>query len=222
MNGDFSWSPDEPPVLTEIQLDIAAGQLVAVVGSTGCGKSSLVSAALGYMHQVTGPAVTARGKVAYVPQVSSFPPWAGLEAGGKRAPHISPTTVVAWRSIGNFCMARAQAPFVMAGTVRANILFGQPYDESLYESCIRAAQLEADFAQLPGGDLTELGERGWGVGGAVTWLLVLDNPRLPERHELLPPASLKQELHGVRSGLSPFAQISQPWRRQLHCARCCR
>ena len=43
------------------------GALVAVVGSVGSGKSSLLSAALGEMTLLEGRA-NFRGKVAYVPQ----------------------------------------------------------------------------------------------------------------------------------------------------------
>ena len=37
-----------------INLEVAEGRLVAVVGTVGCGKSSLISAILGEMDKVTG------------------------------------------------------------------------------------------------------------------------------------------------------------------------
>jgi ATP-binding cassette subfamily C (CFTR/MRP) protein 1 len=43
--------------------------------------------------------------------------------------------------------------------VRENILFGRPYDAARYQLSVAAAQLEPDLAMLPGGDMTELGER---------------------------------------------------------------
>lgn len=51
-----------------------------------------------------------------------------------------------------------QAPFILGGTVRDNILFGRPYDEERYRLAVQAAQLEADLAMLPAGDMTELGK----------------------------------------------------------------
>lgn len=52
-------------------MDIPVGSLVAVVGSTGEGKTSLVSAMLGELPPAPGaPEPVVRGKVAYVPQVS--------------------------------------------------------------------------------------------------------------------------------------------------------
>ena len=60
----FKWTPDEPNVLSDINLNIPAGSLTAVVGTVGCGKSSLISAILGEMDKECG-SVTTRGKVAH-------------------------------------------------------------------------------------------------------------------------------------------------------------
>lgn len=59
-----------------------------------------------------------------------------------------------------------QSPFILGGTVRDNILFGRQYDEERYRRAVQAAQLEHDLAQLQAGDMTELGE--WGFGGVLT------------------------------------------------------
>ncbi|KAL7089482.1 hypothetical protein ACP275_13G188700 [Erythranthe tilingii] len=70
-NGYFSWeAQSERPTLSNINLDIPIGSLVAVVGSTGEGKTSLVSAMLGELPAVADATVVIRGDVAYVPQVS--------------------------------------------------------------------------------------------------------------------------------------------------------
>jgi ATP-binding cassette, subfamily C (CFTR/MRP), member 1 len=55
-----------------VNLEIPVGSLVAVVGSTGEGKTSLVSAMLGELPAVAGSntSVVIRGTVAYVPQIS--------------------------------------------------------------------------------------------------------------------------------------------------------
>jgi ABC-type Mn2+/Zn2+ transport system ATPase subunit len=60
----------ERTTLSNIHLDISVGNLVAVVGSTGEGKTSLVSAILGEIPAVADTEVVVRGTVAYVPQVS--------------------------------------------------------------------------------------------------------------------------------------------------------
>lgn len=54
-NGTFTWGePTETPILCNINLRISTGQLVAIVGTVGTGKSSLVSAFLGEMDKVSG------------------------------------------------------------------------------------------------------------------------------------------------------------------------
>ncbi|CAI5503205.1 unnamed protein product, partial [Closterium sp. Naga37s-1] len=112
--------------LTDVTLSVEPGKLVAVVGATGQGKSSLVSALLGEMPMVSGdsPPII-RGRVAYVSQVS----------------------------------------WIFNATVRENILFGLPYERQRYERAVRVSALERDLELLPGGDLTEIGERGVNVSG---------------------------------------------------------
>lgn len=53
-NGTFSWGPGEPAILSDINLRVGRGQLVAVVGSVGAGKTSLLSAVLGEMEKQSG------------------------------------------------------------------------------------------------------------------------------------------------------------------------
>ncbi|KAF4398458.1 hypothetical protein G4B88_025437 [Cannabis sativa] len=70
-NGYFSWDAKaNKPTLSNINLDIREGSLVAIVGGTGEGKTSLLSAMLGELPSVTSQSVVIRGNVAYVPQIS--------------------------------------------------------------------------------------------------------------------------------------------------------
>lgn len=59
----------------------------------------------------------------------------------------------------------AQEPWLFTGTVRSNILFGQPYDRERYRQVVRKCALERDFALLPHGDRTVVGERGASLSG---------------------------------------------------------
>ncbi|EXC25625.1 ABC transporter C family member 2 [Morus notabilis] len=125
-NGNFSWdSQAERSTLSNINLDISAGSLVAIVGSTGEGKTSLISAMLGELPSVGDSSVDIRGTVAYVPQVS----------------------------------------WIFNATVRDNILFGSPFYPARYEKAIDVTALGPDLDVLPGGDLTEIGERGVNISG---------------------------------------------------------
>lgn len=49
--------------------------------------------------------------------------------------------------------------------MRSNILFGQPYDRERYRQVVRKCALERDFALLPHGDRTIIGERGASLSG---------------------------------------------------------
>ncbi|PHT93257.1 ABC transporter C family member 2 [Capsicum annuum] len=125
-NGCFSWeSKAEKPTLSNINLDIPIGSLVAIVGGTGEGKTSLISAMLGELPSFSDSVVVIRGTVAYVPQVS----------------------------------------WIFNATVRENILFGSAIDAARYNRAIDVTALRHDLELLPGGDLTEIGERGVNISG---------------------------------------------------------
>ncbi|KAL0104446.1 hypothetical protein PUN28_017289 [Cardiocondyla obscurior] len=68
-NGNFSWDSEEVerPILRNINFHVEQGQLVAVVGTVGSGKSSLLSALLGEMDKLSGK-VNTKGSIAYVSQ----------------------------------------------------------------------------------------------------------------------------------------------------------
>nr|XP_050866832.1 multidrug resistance-associated protein 1 isoform X1 [Vespula vulgaris] len=68
-NGSFTWDIEnsDKPILKNINMSIEQGQLVAVVGSVGSGKSSLISAFLGEMEKLNGR-VNTKGSIAYVSQ----------------------------------------------------------------------------------------------------------------------------------------------------------
>ncbi|XP_029130585.1 ABC transporter C family member 2 isoform X2 [Cajanus cajan] len=126
-NGYFSWDEKaERATLSNINVDIPVGSLVAVVGSTGEGKTSLVSAMLGELPPMAADtSVVMRGTVAYVPQVS----------------------------------------WIFNATVRDNVLFGSVFDPTRYQRAINVTELQHDLELLPGGDLTEIGERGVNISG---------------------------------------------------------
>ncbi|RKP26406.1 P-loop containing nucleoside triphosphate hydrolase protein, partial [Syncephalis pseudoplumigaleata] len=54
----------------------------------------------------------------------------------------------------------SQNPWILSGTVRENILFGNAYDDAWYQQVVHGCALEKDFALLAEGDSTFIGERG--------------------------------------------------------------
>ncbi|XP_040290616.1 canalicular multispecific organic anion transporter 1-like [Bufo bufo] len=123
-DASFTWEPGTSPAVKNVNLNIKEGNLVAVVGGVGSGKSSLVCAMLGEMDHVYGH-INIKGSVGYVPQQ-------------------------AW---------------IQNATLRDNILFGSPLDEARYQRVLEACALLPDLQMLPGGDMSEIGEKGINLSG---------------------------------------------------------
>ena len=58
-----------------------------------------------------------------------------------------------------------QEAFLVNDTLKNNILFGKEYEKSKYEKVLDLSQLRPDLEMLPGGDMTEIGERGLNLSG---------------------------------------------------------
>ncbi|XP_047452289.1 ATP-binding cassette sub-family C member 8 isoform X2 [Mugil cephalus] len=144
-SGYFTWT-DGPPTLSNVDIRIPFGKLTMIVGQVGCGKSSLLLAALGEMQRVSG-AVT----------WNSLP---SLESEGDESPtdrdaasdgDIRKRGAVAYAS---------QKPWLLNATVVENITFEMPMIKSRYKAVVDACSLQPDIDILPQGDQTEIGERG--------------------------------------------------------------
>ncbi|CAN1776374.1 ABC transporter C family member 14 [Linum perenne] len=71
-NGTFSWDNNgDEKILNDINLEIKKGELAAIVGTVGSGKSSLLASILGETHKIAGKQVLVRGSTGYVAQT----PW---------------------------------------------------------------------------------------------------------------------------------------------------
>lgn len=129
--------------LRDINVTIQKGDLCAVVGPVGSGKSSFLQALIGEMKRTKG-SVKFGGSIAYASQQA----W-------MQSCSLRVSFHCAW---GDFAIADL-------ALVKDNILFGQPYDEQRYDRVVHDACLEADFAMLPSGDMTEIGEKGVTLSG---------------------------------------------------------
>ncbi|KAF9438519.1 hypothetical protein BGZ76_007193 [Entomortierella beljakovae] len=115
---------DYSPTLIDINLKVTRGELTAVVGRVGQGKTSLLNAIIGDMYKRQG-SVTVYGRLAYV----------------------------------------AQSAWIVNATLRDNITFGNAFDQERYDHILMACGLLPDIEMLPGGDMTEIGERGINLSG---------------------------------------------------------
>uniref|UniRef100_A0AAQ4S6M8 ATP-binding cassette, sub-family C (CFTR/MRP), member 8 n=1 Tax=Gasterosteus aculeatus aculeatus TaxID=481459 RepID=A0AAQ4S6M8_GASAC len=131
-SGYFTWTHG-PPTLSNVDIKIPFGKLTMIVGQVGCGKSSLLLAALGEMQRVSG-----------VVAWNSLP---NLESEGDE------------RKRGAVGYA-SQKPWLLNATLVENITFEMPMIQPRYDAVIEACSLQPDIDILPQGDQTEIGERG--------------------------------------------------------------
>ncbi|XP_027336486.1 ABC transporter C family member 8-like isoform X2 [Abrus precatorius] len=59
----------------------------------------------------------------------------------------------------------SQTPWIQSGTIRDNILYGKPMDETRYKYIIKVCALDKDIDGFSHGDLTEIGQRGINMSG---------------------------------------------------------
>uniref|UniRef100_A0A9J7ZQQ1 ATP-binding cassette, sub-family C (CFTR/MRP), member 8b n=1 Tax=Cyprinus carpio carpio TaxID=630221 RepID=A0A9J7ZQQ1_CYPCA len=129
VNGYFTWTQG-CPTLSNIDIKVPFGQLTMIVGQVGCGKSSLLLAALGEMQKISGNIT-----------------WNNI------------LTACVFRKRGSVAYA-SQRPWLLNATVEENILFDMAPNEKRYKEVIEVCQLQPDIDTLPQGDQTVIGERG--------------------------------------------------------------
>lgn len=69
------FGPSGPVVLDDINLTVAAGEFVCLLGASGCGKSTLLNIIAGLEHPSTGTVTVASGNAAVMFQESALFPW---------------------------------------------------------------------------------------------------------------------------------------------------
>lgn len=146
--------------LPRFSLHVKKGQLLAIVGAVGAGKSSIVSVILGELQPKSSSSAAAAAAVAAVVM--------DVQRGtDSTAPCtlIGNSNNISTANSSNILAYSQQIPWIMSDTIRENILFGQPYNNESYNAVIKACALDTDFHAMPAGDLTEVGERGVSLSG---------------------------------------------------------
>ena len=125
-------------VLVDVSLTIAPGETIAIVGSSGAGKTTLANL-IGRMYDVTRGTVKLDGH------------------------DVRDVTGISLRSaIG----VVSQDPHMFHESIKANLLYAQPgaTDAQLVEAC-KSAYIHDAIASLPDGYDTVVGERGYRLSG---------------------------------------------------------
>jgi NHLM bacteriocin system ABC transporter peptidase/ATP-binding protein len=134
----FGYSLLEPPLITKFSLHLNPGSRVAIVGRTGCGKSTLANLVSGL-----------------------YEPWSGeILIDGKKREEISHTT------LNNSIAMVDQNLFLFEGTVKENISFwDQTIPEKDLIQAAKEASIHEDVAARPGAYDSHVEENGKNFSG---------------------------------------------------------
>ncbi|KAJ2799477.1 hypothetical protein H4R20_004425, partial [Coemansia guatemalensis] len=167
-------TPEPAPAfeLRDITLRFPAGELSIIVGPTGAGKSSLLSALIGEMTLTDGRVI--------LPTVD--PRAAGAAAGNK---YKSVVELASQGAVMEDVAYVAQEAWLRNATIRDNITFGEPFDAARYEEVLRVCALKPDLRILTAGDRTEIGERGITLSGGQKQRMALARAVYSSRRILL-------------------------------------
>ena len=131
----FSYTPDKP-LIQNVNLDVKSGQRVAIVGPTGCGKTTLINLLMRFYD------------------VNS----------GKICVDGHPITSLTRKSLRTNYGMVLQDTWLKAGTIRENIIIGKPdaTDEEV-KAAAKAAHAHGFIKRLPNGYDTRITEDGGGL-----------------------------------------------------------
>ena len=144
-NVSFSYTP-EKPLIEDISLSVKPGQRIAIVGPTGCGKTTLINLLMRF-YDVNGGSIRVDGE------------------------DIREVTRSSLRA--NYGMV-LQDTWLMCGTVRENIVMGKPdATEEEILAAAKAAHAHSFIKRLKNGYDTHIGEGGEGLSQGQRQLLCI-------------------------------------------------
>ena len=137
----------------DLNLKIHKGEFICVIGEVGSGKSSLISAILGDMIYLDQNMIDQYSEDLMNTELR------------RKINQESMDAHKGLIKVGGSISYVQQIPWIQNKTIRDNILFGLNLNEDRYNRTIEICQLASDLEMLPGGDLTEIGEKGINLSG---------------------------------------------------------
>ena len=145
-NLSFRYSELEPFVLRDCSFRIAPGESVAIVGASGCGKTTLVKLLLGLIPPTDGQVLVG-----------------GVD--------VQKMGLAAYRQLVGTVM---QDDPLFAGSIADNVSFFDPSpNQEAIERCTRLAAVHEDIAAMPMGYHTLIGDMGAALSGGQRQRLLL-------------------------------------------------
>ncbi|EIW65942.1 hypothetical protein TREMEDRAFT_35671 [Tremella mesenterica DSM 1558] len=140
---------DDKFKLSNVTLSVPEGRLTIVCGPLGSGKSLLLRALLGEATVTSGILLAPRTHPAATPL---------------NGPAVRRAWTLSTWLDDSVCYA-PQAAYIRHGTIKDNVLFGQPMWKERYERALWEAGLSGDLKGFEEGDRTEVGEMGVTLSG---------------------------------------------------------
>ena len=161
--------PEEVLALEHIDLDVPAGQTIALVGATGAGKSTMAKLAARFYDPTRGRVLVDDHDLR---EISSH-------------------------SLRSQMGIVPQEAFLFSGSVRENIAFGRPdADEAQVHAAAEAVGADDFISELPNGYDTEVGERGAQLSAGQRQLIAFARALIADpRILILDEATSNVDLH---------------------------